>query len=256
MAKPMAIFSIEDRDACTQIRASVRQFAFADAARVISGWVRKEGWRYSPWQLYEKYADRTFDWKHGTDTRVLAELPALQIDSPNKRHGQRYQASPVFSLRRVLRRLDIDFSDFSFVDFGSGKGRTLLLAGEFPFKQVTGVEFSAQLNASAAGNISAYRKRQAGGVATLHCDATAFELPPDNLVLYFFNPFKEAVLSTVLANICASIRLQPRRIIIVYLFLESPQLLDGVAGLRLRECWHRFRIYELAAPQRLHEAAR
>ena len=242
----MAIFSLEDKDACTQIVESVRKFAFVGALKVLACWIRQEGWRYSPWQLVEKYADASFDWHHATDTRVFAELPALHIDSPNKRHGQRYQASPVFSLRRVLRRLDIDFSDFSFVDFGSGKGRTLLLAGELPFKQVAGVEFSAQLNDCAAQNIARYRRRKAGRVAAIHCDATAFELPPGNLVLYFFNPFKAEVLGQVLANIAASSRLQPRRIIIIYLFLENPELLERMSGMRLRECWHRYRIYELA----------
>ncbi|MFL6674406.1 MAG: class I SAM-dependent methyltransferase [Massilia sp.] len=237
------IFSQEDKRARKEILDAVQTLAFARAWKLFASWLRTEGWRYSPWQLYEKLADRTFDRIHGVDTRMFAELSEMQIGSPNKRFGQRYQASPVFSLRRLLRRLDIDYPDFAFVDFGSGKGRTLLLAGELPFKRVIGVEFSADLNECAVRNISLRRRGQAESVAALHCDATEFELPPENLVLYFFNPFKAEVLDKVLSRLAASLEAMPRKVIIVYLYLEDRQLLDNLQGFQLREAWHRYRIY-------------
>lgn len=36
----------------------------------------------------------------------------------------------------------VPLQDYDFLDFGSGKGRTLLMAASFPFKKITGVEFS------------------------------------------------------------------------------------------------------------------
>jgi SAM-dependent methyltransferase len=146
-------------------------------------------------------------------------------------------------LRRLLRRLDIDYADYAFVDFGSGKGRTLLLASELPFKRVTGVEFSGELNECAERNISLQRRRQAESVVSLHCDATEFELPPDNLVLYFFNPIKAEVLDKVLANLASSLEARPRKVIIIYLYLEDSHLLDNLQGFQLRAAWHRYRIY-------------
>jgi tRNA G46 methylase TrmB len=47
----------------------------------------------------------------------------------------------------MVSRLNISFEDFTFFDFGSGKGRALHLASEFPFKNIIGVEFSSKLHA-------------------------------------------------------------------------------------------------------------
>ena len=57
----------------------------------------------------------------------------------------------------MLRALDIDYSDFVFVDYGSGKGRTLLVAAEFPFKKIVGVEIAQELHAIAGKNVDQYR---------------------------------------------------------------------------------------------------
>lgn len=201
-------------------------------------------WRFSPAQILEKYAAHSFDRRHGTDTCTFADLDTLGIDSTNKRHGERYQPSPVYSLRRLLRRLDIRYPDFSFIDFGSGKGRTLLIAGELPFKQVIGVEFGAELHVQAERNIACYGPRAAQQVTAVHADATQFVLPPDDLVLYFFNPFNQPVLAQVLANVNASLKATPRKVILVYLYLPNADWLKQLDGFRVREQWHHYLIAE------------
>jgi SAM-dependent methyltransferase len=207
-------------------------------------------WRFSPAQLLEKYADRAFDSTHGTETRTFADLKTLEIAGANKRHGERYQPSPVYSLRRLLKRLDIHYPDFSFVDFGSGKGRTLLIASELPFKQVVGVEFSADLHRRAQDNIERYGKRQAGTVVSVHADATEFVLPHDDLVLYFFNPFSAPVLSSVLDNLTASLQAHPRRVILIYLCLPDARWLDKLTMFRRRATWHNYVVLDTAPPRR------
>jgi SAM-dependent methyltransferase len=205
---------------------------------------RASWWRFLPSQILEKFAIHSFDARHGTDTSTFADLDGLAIASENKRHGERYQPSPVHSLRQVLRRLGIRHADFSFVDFGSGKGRTLLIAGELPFKRVIGVEFSAELHGRAEQNIARYRRRTASEVTAVHADATRFDLPPGDLVLYFFNPFAHAVLQQVLANINAALRAQPRTVILVYLYLPDEAWLAPLHGFRLREYWRKYHILE------------
>lgn len=201
-------------------------------------------WRFSPAQILEKYAAHSFDRRHGTDTSTFADLKTLGIASENRPHGERYQPSPVYSLRRLLRRLDIRYADFSFIDFGSGKGRTLLIAGELPFKQVIGVEFGAELHVQAERNIACYGARAAGRVTAVHADATQFALPPDDLVLYFFNPFNQSVLAQVLANVNASLQTKPRKVILVYLYLPNQDWLKQLDGFRVREQWHHYLIAE------------
>lgn len=201
-------------------------------------------WRFSPAQILEKVADRVFDSVHGTETRLFSDLKSLDVAGMNKQHGERYQPSPVYSLRRLLKRLDIRYPDFSFVDFGSGKGRTLLIAGELPFKQVIGVEFSADLHARAQQNIARYGERRAGTVASIHADATEFALPEDDLVLYFFNPFNAPVLGKVLDNLVASLAARPRRVILIYLYLPDPAWLDKLTMFTRRAQWRNYVILE------------
>ena len=47
-------------------------------------------------------------------------------------------------------------------------------------------------------------------------DAARFEIPYSECVLFFFNPFKRETLQKVAANIEASYRCRPRRMIILY----------------------------------------
>ena len=206
-------------------------------------------WRFSPVQVLEKYATHTFDRRHGTDTSTFAELKAVGIASENKRHGERYQPSPVYSLRRLLRRLDIRYPDFSFVDFGSGKGRTLLIASELPFRQVIGVEFGEELHAQAERNIACYGPRAAGKVTAVHVDATRFVLPDDDLVLYFFNPFNEHVLRRVLDNLIASLKTRPRKVILIYLYLPCAAWLNELTDFQLRTQWRNYVVLEFAPPR-------
>ncbi len=49
--------------------------------------------------------------------------------------------------QQAFARLDIDFEKFTFVDLGAGKGRIMLLASNFPFQRVLGVEFVPELHA-------------------------------------------------------------------------------------------------------------
>lgn len=183
---------------------------------------RVNWWRFSPAQLLEKYADRVFDRVHGTETRTFADLKTLDVAGANKQHGERYQPSPVYSLRRLLRRLDIHYPDFSFV------------------------EFSADLHAQAQAqkNIACYGKRRADSVVSVHADATEFALPQGDLVLYFFNPFNAPVLGKVLDNLLASLRDTPRRVIVIYLYLPDAAWLDKLTMFTRRATWRNYVVLE------------
>jgi len=57
----------------------------------------------------------------------------------------------------VLSRLPRRYQDYTFVDFGSGKGKVVLLAPRLPFRKVIGLEFAQQLIAVAQRNIRSFR---------------------------------------------------------------------------------------------------
>ena len=52
------------------------------------------------------------------------------------------------------RALHLDFQDFNFVDIGSGKGRALLLASDYPFREIIGIELSPELDRVAQGEVA------------------------------------------------------------------------------------------------------
>jgi hypothetical protein len=83
-------------------------------------------------------------------------LSDLDIASPNWIDGNDYAAIDPERFRRVISSFDIAFEDFTFIDFGSGKGRALLLASEFPFRRILGLEFSPELHRVVMGNIQRY----------------------------------------------------------------------------------------------------
>jgi SAM-dependent methyltransferase len=118
----------------------------------------------------------------------------------------------------LMKLLQIWWEDFIFVDFGSGKGRALLLASEYPFRRIIGVEFARELHAAAQVNIARYQSAtQRCCAIEVHCqDATEFALPPEPTVFYFYNPFDATVMKKVLANIRASLEAHPRPVFILY----------------------------------------
>jgi SAM-dependent methyltransferase len=129
-----------------------------------------------------------------------------------------YQPTDPLAFRQMIAALPISFSDFTFVDLGSGKGRTLLLASEFPFRQVIGVEILPELHHAAEENIRAYRVSHQPGakIESILMDARDFEFLPVPLVIFLFNPLPEAGLQRVVRNLDQSLEQSPRDVWVVY----------------------------------------
>src|SRR5580698_4756503 len=99
-----------------------------------------------------------FDEHFGVETSgLIYELPSgHQHDLHN--NGYFAVAPSVFHaiMRAMLEQLHLDFQRFRFVDLGSGKGRALLLASDYPFREIIGVELSPELDRIARANIARY----------------------------------------------------------------------------------------------------
>ena len=94
----------------------------------------------------------------------------------------------------------------------------MLLAAEFPFKRVLGVEISPMLSKQARANCESFRgKRQACNSLEVRCgDAAEFTFPNVPLVIYMFNPFSEEIISRMLMNLAQSISMRPREVFLIY----------------------------------------
>jgi len=167
------------------------------------------------------------DWTHLSD---------LKIDSPNWIDGTNYTGIEPVRFHASVAALAIKFDDFTFIDFGAGKGRALLLASEFPFKKIIGVEFSSQLLDIARRNLQTYKttRQQCRSIDLLCMDIVDFQLPPEPAVLFFYDPCAERVVRRVLHNIEKSLRQCPRQIYVIYIVPGSKAtLFEAAAFLRV-----------------------
>jgi SAM-dependent methyltransferase len=154
-----------------------------------------------------------FDWEHRVDTtsatikgrdRLLGELY-----SP-------YQPTEPGLFHQMMSSLKIDFRQFVFIDLGSGKGRALLMAAQYPFQRVVGVELLPSLNRIAQENIACYRPGEPCAIESISGDATEYVFPAAPLVVYLFNPLPEPGLQRVVRNLERSLQDSPRPVLVLY----------------------------------------
>jgi len=167
--------------------------------------------------------DQDFDRSYGVDTGGVIPLDRVDVLGGNRAAGVSYWAIGPDDFRRALGAVAVRHEDFVFIDYGSGKGRALLLASEWPFKKIVGVEFSPTLQQTAAQNLRTFRsdRQRCRAIELVGQDAAAFPVPPEPLVCYFFNPFQREIMEKVIDNLRRSWEEHPREIVVVYC---NPQL--------------------------------
>ena len=145
-------------------------------------------------------------------------LSDLEIPSANWIYGVDYIAIEPERFRAMLSQLAIRFEEFTFIDFGSGKGRALLLAAEYPFRKIAGVEFSPELDSIAQQNVKNYLnpKQRCYAIESVCMDFSAYEPPGGPCVFYFYNPCEACVLAKTFENIRRSLEREPRAIYVLY----------------------------------------
>jgi hypothetical protein len=197
----------------------------------------KRGLRPAPKSvdLPKEYAAvHPFDEQFGVETSGL--LFGEDLVSGNRRdlYNAGYFGVAPSAFRQILGRLQLDFERYTFVDLGSGKGRALLVASEYPFHAIAGVELSPMLHSIAVANIASYRGAQrCRDVRAIQADATDFSFPAGPLVVYLWNPFEAPVLTRVLANLEAALAHEPRETYIVYIQPDLESLLEA------SQCWRK-----------------
>lgn len=170
-----------------------------------------------------------FDVIYRSDTDKIREVGSLDIESENARYAVRYQPSPENLAKEIIHSLSIDHVKFTFIDFGAGKGRVLLLAAQLPFAAVIGVEFSSELCNVASENISKIppEKAMASEIACIYGDVADYPLPDTSLVCYFYNPFAQPVMQMVLDKLAASLKAHQREIYVIYFDPKYRSLFDA-----------------------------
>ena len=190
-----------------------------------------------PWPVHP------FDQVHGTDTSGL--LPGSRIAAgtgfaPEELTAYYGVAPSIFHgiidlwLRECQPSRSIE--ETVFFDVGAGKGRAMMLASQYPFLRVEGVELSEELTRIAAANLRRWAKdAQAEPLAPLvlhQADATRHALPPEPTLAYLFHPFEAKLLRRFLQHVQRSLQAYPRPFDLVYVNAEHDSLLDRNRGLK------------------------
>jgi len=167
----------------------------------------------TPERHRQRYGDIDYDWEHRVDTTEGT------VSFRNRLLGvfhSAYQSTQPEAFQQMIDGLEIDYSQFVFIDLGSGKGRTLLMASDYPFHQVIGVELLPELNRIAQENIRVYKGGVGDRVQSICGDARTFVFPNHPTVLFLFNPFPQPVLEEVLAKLMQSLKEHPRAFYVIY----------------------------------------
>ncbi len=158
-------------------------------------------------EMFEAARPRSdFDRRHGvqtdSDRGETTPLRTLRIPSANWIQGEDYSPVDPERFRAALSALRVPLDDYTFVDFGSGKGRAVLLASEYSFRELVGIDFSPELTSIAERNWSVYQspKRRCATARFVCQDFMNYEIPDSPSVLYFYHPCGEALLKKVVAK--------------------------------------------------------
>jgi SAM-dependent methyltransferase len=207
----------------------------------------------TPERLRQRFGDADYDWDYRVNTtsgavgwrdRLLGMFhseyqptePAAfreMLDALDQALQQTFQ--PTLQQRSNPDQTTLNFRDFTFVDLGSGKGRTLLMASDYPFRRIVGVELLPSLHQIAQQNLRQYKSesQKCFALESICGDATAFPFPDDPLLIYLFNPFPESGMRQVVANLEQTLRAHPRPVYVLY---HNPLLEHTLSeGARLRK---------------------
>ncbi len=184
-------------------------------------------WESTPAQRRRRYGDAEYDWDYRVDTT------SATVGWRERLLGQfhsAYQPTEPALFKEMMATLKIDFQEFTFIDIGSGKGRVLLMAADYPFRRILGIELFPALHRVAQENLRTYKSdsQQCFALETVCGDAREFIFPAEPILLYLFNPLPEFALIEVMANLDHSLRQSPR---VVYLLYHNPLLEHVLAKL-------------------------
>lgn len=143
------------------------------------------------------------------EKRLNIRTAAASYEHDDRNHS-RYEPTPYAVLDRLARQGGFTRENV-LVDYGCGKGRVGFFMNHALGMQTIGVEYDADLHAAAMENLRSYagKRFQDCGVSFALISAEQY-LPADADCFYFFNPFSEKILRSVLGRILQSYYDRPR----------------------------------------------
>jgi len=189
-----------------------------------------------------KFPTPPFDLQYGVDTAGLIDGKRLGSGHAHDRHITAYWGTAPSLLQNALARWEeslanTDYScpDYSFIDIGCGKGRALMLASDWPFRNITGIEVNPGLASIAKKNLTRWNasSHACADIVVFNADALDFALPESPALIYLFNPFRAQLIQLLLDRIHTLSIARSSPIDFIYARPEHASLFDLVPNMRL-----------------------
>ena len=182
----------------------------------------------------EVRAAHPFDVQHGMQTDGLIAGHDLAVGHVNDRFIAGYAAIPPSRFRGAMKkwlqsRPAHAVGDYTFIDFGCGKGRAVVLASEMPFREVIGVELNTGLARLAQENAEVWRKagKALSPIRIVCGDALELEWPAGPCLVYLYNPFGEQVMRQLVERLRNQFGERPRDLEVIYQKPEQAAVFEG-----------------------------
>jgi len=181
-----------------------------------------------------------FDVQHGTETSGLIGGSDLETGHAHDVYNTAYYGMSPSRFRGAMERWTAlpptaPLESYTFVDLGCGKGRAVLMATQFSFREVVGVELHPELARLAEENLQAWqgKGKSVSPARIVYGDATEFEFPEGPCLLYLFNPFGRPVMERLLERIPMRFQDRTDLLDVVYFNPEAADVFQAVDGFQL-----------------------
>jgi hypothetical protein len=208
---------------------------------LVSRSVRRHGFARTltriPFFLGRQWRLGRFDRRYGTNTTEVRVIDQDEVIGDGAGHSSTHMPTPQDHFDRALEALPAPPRDLVFIDIGSGMGRAVLYASLLPFKRVIGIEFSRTLHEVAVKNVEIFRRKNPGmcPVELVCADALAYELPREDTLLFFHQPFDFEMFERMIQRVAHSLEAAPRVLFLVYLEPRHQAAVDNSGLFQLLE---------------------
>jgi SAM-dependent methyltransferase len=181
-----------------------------------------------------------FDITNRVDTSGLFYAQDLSSGHAHDQHSSGYYATAPSLFHGAIARWSATLlpagskpNDYTLLDIGCGKGRVVLLASDYAFRAIVGVELNPHLARVAKRNLKAWMRkpRACRDVTIVNDDVLSVVLPDGPVVLYLFNSFERELVQMLLDKLVevSATRSDPIDLIYIHpdyndLVLQAPHM--------------------------------
>ena len=202
------------------MRDFLQNFTFRTAVRRTFGLLCENGPLKTVVVAAAKIDDqylKCFDRKYNIATSGHVELSDTSFDPTKLSRATSYGPVNGWGLQGLLRQLNLPKSSH-FVDLGSGLGRPCVIAANYGFEKVTGVELAPELHSAALRNVknSKLSPAQKQAIHLVHGDVLEYCDHTEGDIFFIFRAFSPDFYGVVRSKLAERAALQKKILTIIY----------------------------------------